>query len=61
MPDPVYPRPHGPRLVRTRDGYILTGDVSRVLDATDLLWLRASVEECFNSIVIAAVCGGKGG
>lgn len=52
-------RVDSPRLVRLRDGWTITGDTGRVLDATDLLWLSQSVDEARTAILIDALYAKK--
>lgn len=56
----VYGRPHGPRIVRTERGWMLTvGDQAPIfLDATDFLWLKKSVDAVVDSELCGVLYGG---
>jgi hypothetical protein len=60
MPE-VFGRPHGPRLVRSQDntGWLLIGEVDRVMDDADLLWLRETIEAAYKRVIIDRVFGGR--
>ena len=54
----IYGRPHGPRVVRTPEGWVVTGDTSRPMNQTDLLWLWESVITALRSVLVDAMYGG---
>lgn len=56
----IYGRPHGPRVVRTPEGWILTvgGEAVAELNATDLLWLKESMDAAVRSVLVDVLYGG---
>ena len=54
----VYGRPHGPRIVRTVDGWKIIGGTSRTMNETDVLWLLQSMNDAVRSLLVDALYGG---